>query len=423
MVDGLLIICIDIDWDKMLEGFWIRNFKSLKQVGIGTAFPQFVYVEDPASVLPFDLGATTLLTGLSGSGKSSVLDAFEFVSDCYRRGVDYACGKRGGYETIYSHGGKGTMSFGFHYRQPGESVAATYAISIGYVRNKVPYIDSELMAYRNGKESFPIAFLQNGQKTIRYLAPDGRINSSELTSIEFTDLKHLGLAALTSHPRYPVWFSLRNLFENWSTDDFHFDVTSGLDSTQFKPHENPRGYKLSQFIRYIVERFGEEAESVINRIAAGIPNLLSVLLDGTNRERLLLSFVMDGISIPIPVSHLSESTVRLFSYVLRLEEPEPAPLITFDNPESGLDRVHSWYLTELLRKFDVSADSTQLLFTSQSAELADAIHPQNVWIFGRDQSGFTVVERAADLIPPPENPNEPKNLESNWFSAMFEDRI
>ncbi|MDR1053946.1 MAG: ATP-binding protein, partial [Planctomycetaceae bacterium] len=289
----------------MLEGFWIRNFKSLKQVGIGTAFPQFVYIEDPASVLPFDLGTTTLLTGLNGSGKSSVLDAFSFVSDCYRYGVDYACGKRGGYDAIYSHGGKGVMSFGFHYRQSEESVATTYAISIGYVRNKAPYIDSELVAYRNGKESFPIAFLQNGQKTIRYLAADERISGSELTSIEFTDLKHLGLAALESHPKYPVWFSLRNLFENWSTDNFYTDTVHGLDSAQFKPHENPRGYKLSQFIRYLVEQLGDNAESVINNIAAGIPNVLSVLLDNTNRESPLLSFVMDGISIPIPITHLS----------------------------------------------------------------------------------------------------------------------
>ncbi|MDR2346261.1 MAG: AAA family ATPase [Planctomycetaceae bacterium] len=408
----------------MLEGFWIRNFKSLKQVGIGTAFSQFVYIEDPASVLPFDLGTTTLLTGVSGSGKSSVLDALSFVSDCYRHGVDYACNKRGGYDAIYSHGGKGAMSFGFHYRQEGESVAATYAISIGYIRNKAPYIDSELIAYRNGKESFPIAFLQNSQKTIRYLAPDDRISNAELTSIEFTDLKHLGLAALESHPKYPVWYSLRNLFENWSTDDFHIDTTLGLDLTQLKPHDNPRGHKLSQFISYIVEQLGDNAESVINRIAAGIPNLLSVVLDVTNRERPMLSFVMDGISIPIPISHLSEATIRLFSYVMRLEEePTPAPLITFDNPENGLDRIHFWYLTELLRKFDISAHGSQLLFTTQSADLADITHPQNVWIFSRDQAGFTIVERAADLISPSEYQNEPKNLEHNWFSSVFDDRI
>ncbi|MDR2169138.1 MAG: AAA family ATPase [Planctomycetaceae bacterium] len=407
----------------MLEGFWIRNFKSLRQVGIGTAFPQFVYVEDPVAVLPFDLGTTTLLTGLSGSGKSSVLDAFSFVSDCYRHGVDYACGKRGGYDAIYSHGGKGTMSFGFHYRQFGESVAATYAVSIGFVKNKAPYIDSELLAYRNGKESFPIAFLQNSQKTIRYLAPDERLSSSDLTSVEFTDLKHLGLAALQSHPKYPVWSSLRNLFENWSTDDFHIDAVNGLDLTQFKPHENPRGARLYQFIKYFIEKFGVDAEAEINRIVSGIPNLVSVVLDVANRNRPLLSFVMEGISIPIPVSHLSEATIRLFSYVLRLEESQPAPLITLDNPENSLDKTHCWFLAELLKKFDVATHGSQLLLTTQSAELADATHPQNVWIFGCDQAGFAVVERAADLIPPPENPNEPKNLEQNWFSSMFNDRI
>jgi predicted ATPase len=409
--------------DKMLEGFWIRNYKSLKQVGLGTAFPQFVYVEDLSAMLPYDLGTSTLITGVSGSGKSSVLDALGFISDCYSHGIDVACGKRGGYEAVYSHGGKGTMSFGFHYRHPDESAAATYAVSVGYVKNKAPYIESELIAYRNGKESFPIAFLQNGQKTIRYLASDERLGGDDLTRVEFTDLKHLGLAALESHPKYPVWSSLRHFFESWSVDDFLVDTTNGLDLTQLKPHENLRGHKLTQFIRYLIDQFSDDTESIMNQIVSGIPNLVSVLLDNTNRERPMLSFVMEGISIPIPISLLSESTIRLFSCALRLEEPNRAPLVTFDNPESGLDRMHCWYLGERFRKFDNSAIGSQLFVNTQSSQLADAMHPQNVWIFGRDQNGFTVVERAADLMLPPDDSGVPKNIEANWFSEMFEDRI
>lgn len=212
-----------------LEGFWIRNYKSMRQVGIGTCFPQFVFVDDETRFFPYQLGRTTLFAGASGTGKSTILDAFAFVSDCYLYGLDYACIKRGGYDAIHAQGAKGAISFGFQLREPGETQAATYAVSIGCTGNKIPFIESELLAYRQGKESVPVFFLQNGQKSIRYLAPDERIGTEELTRIEFTDLKHLGLAALEDHPRFPILRSVRRLFEHWVLSDFTPDPARGLD--------------------------------------------------------------------------------------------------------------------------------------------------------------------------------------------------
>ena len=90
----------------MLKGFWVRNFKSLRQVGIGTCFTRFVFINEDLDIQPYNLGPVTLFTGASGTGKSSVIDAFEFVSDCYRYGVEFACHKSGGFDAVYSQGGK-----------------------------------------------------------------------------------------------------------------------------------------------------------------------------------------------------------------------------------------------------------------------------------------------------------------------------
>jgi predicted ATPase len=403
----------------VLEGFWIRNFKSLKQVGIGTCFPKFVYVDDETKVLPYPLDSLTLLTGDVGTGKSSALDAFSFVSDCYRHGVDFACLKRGGYDAIYSRGSKGAISFGFHYRQEDELEAVTYALSIGCAKNKSPFIESELLAYQRGKESLPVFFLQNGVRSIRYLAPDERIGNLELTKIEFTDYKNLGLASLESHPKFPVLASLRNLFENWVLSDFTPDPARGLDLSLPRRHESPRGMSLSGLVRYVLERYGQESETFFQRIASQIPDVETILVDSTQIEKPRLAFKMSGLDQPIPITLLSNGTIRLFTYAILLEENDPAPLIILEEPENGFDLLYRWKLSERIHhRFDESPNR-QLMMTTHHSDFADTLYPSQVWVFEKNQEGFTVVERASDALVLQEVMEKNQPIEPRWFSEQF----
>ena len=404
----------------MLKGFWIRNFKSLRQVGIGSCFSKFVFIDDETSILPYDLGPVTLFTGTSGTGKSSAIDAFEFVSDCYRYGVEVACLKRGGFDAIYSQGSKGSLSFGFQYRQKGEADTATYAISVYRTKNKVPYIESEILTYQRGQETLPVIFLQNGaEKTIRYLVHDERLSNAELTKIEFTDHNHLGLAALESHPKYPVLASLRSLFENWTLCHFTPDPARGLDKSLNRRHESPHGFSLSGLVRYIVKHYKDNLKPLLSRVAAAIPNVEKILVDDTDPEKPLLSFHLYDRDIPIPITHLSASTIRLFTYTLLLKEEEPDQLTVIEEPENGLDREHRKKLLETLNRFEQTPplDNQQVFVNTHHPAIANGLKPSQVWVFEKDREGFTAVERASDSIlfqseADMENPQ--------WFSMHFD---
>ncbi|MDR0609516.1 MAG: AAA family ATPase [Planctomycetaceae bacterium] len=403
----------------VLEGFWIRNFKSLKQVGIGTCFPKFVYIDDETQVLPYPLDSVTLLIGNAGTGKSSALDAFSFVSDCYRHGVDFACSKRGGFDALYSHGGKGSLSFGFHYRQHEELEAVTYALSVVCTKNKVPFIESELLAYQRGKESLPIFFLQNGTRSIRYLAPDERIGNIELTKIEFTDFRNLGLASLESHPRFPVLAALRNLFENGVLSDFTPDPARGLDRSLPRRHESPRGMNLSGLIGYVLNHYGSECKNLFQRIAPLIPNVENILIDSTQTDKPLLTFKMSGSKQPVPITLLSTGTIRLLAYTILLEENDPAPLIILEEPENGLDQLHRWKLLEHIHQVVDNSQNSQLLMTTHHSDIADSLYPSQVWVFEKNQEGFTVVERASDALVIQEMMESNQPIEPSWFSKQF----
>ncbi|MCL2743326.1 MAG: AAA family ATPase [Planctomycetaceae bacterium] len=405
-----------------LEGFWIRNYKCLKQVGIGACFPQLSYIDDEETVLPYQLDAVTLFTGPCGTGKSTVLDALTFVSDILKRGLEAAVLKRGGFDTIYTSGGKGVMSFGFRYREGLESEPVTYAVSIAVSKNKVPFIESEILAYRRGKESLPVFFIQNGAKSIRFLAPDERLENDDLTKIEFTDYNHLGLAALEGHAKFPVFASLRQFFENWVYSNFTSDPSYGLSNALPRHHTSPRGTRLFNMIQYMIQRYGSEVHSFLTRIAAFLPGVRNITLDDSDTDKPLINFELEGFTQPIPITHLSDATVRLFMCILLLEEDFPAPLIAIEEPENGLDRQYCWLLTKQIKQFNDNPRGSQLFLTTHHPGIADILHPAQVWLFGRNQEGFTSVERVADEVLM-QNIGDGSELSPRWFSETFENEI
>ena len=74
-----------------IEGFRIKNFRTLKDVTLGRLWNQ--QMNNPLTPL-------TAVIGKNGVGKSTIFDAFGFLSDCLKFGVEEACDKneRGGYE-------------------------------------------------------------------------------------------------------------------------------------------------------------------------------------------------------------------------------------------------------------------------------------------------------------------------------------
>jgi len=409
----------------MLQGFWIRNFKSLRQVGIGSCYSKFVFVNiekgnEDANIEPHTLGPVTLFTGANGTGKSSAIDAFNFLSDSYRYGIDVACLKRGGFDAICSQGSKGPIAFGFHYRQPGESDTVTYALSIYCTKNRVPFVESEILAYQRTSESFPVIFLQNGaEKSIRYLAPDERLTNAELTQIEFTDHNHLGLAALASHPKFPVLASLRTLFENWTLCCFTPDPARGLDPSLPSRQESPRGVSLSGLVRYVAKHYANNLKPLLLRVAAAIPNVENILLDSTHPEKPVLLFQLKDRENPVPITHLSTATIRLFTYALLLEEESPAPLVVLEEPENGLDRTHRGMMLETLKRFETNPRNSQIFVTTHHPAIANGLHPAQVWVFEEDREGFTAVERASDSIL---FGSEAEQHEPQWFSVHFDEK-
>jgi len=93
-----------------LEGITIRNYRALREVTLGRTF-------ENKQTAP--LHRMVALIGPNGSGKSTLMDAFGFLGDCLRMGVEEACEQphRGGFERLRTRGQTGPIEFEVHYRE------------------------------------------------------------------------------------------------------------------------------------------------------------------------------------------------------------------------------------------------------------------------------------------------------------------
>ncbi len=207
-----------------IEGFMIRNYRVLKDITLGKLWN----MQQAQSLTPM-----TAVIGKNGVGKSCLFDAFGFLSDCLKNGVEEACDSRGrgGFEKIVSQGLDGPIEFVIYYKESGNARPITYELTIALDNSKRPYVQKERLRQRRKgqKHGWPFSFLilnegkgvvwkgeiegtqvDEGKEEvdlfglIESLKDAGREESKETDVVELEDKRKLGIAtlgALKQHPR------------------------------------------------------------------------------------------------------------------------------------------------------------------------------------------------------------------------------
>ena len=407
----------------LLEGFWIKNFRMLKQFAIGSCYLQFVYVDEDISRQKYELSPISVLIGRNGTGKSAVLDSFAFIDDCMQLGVEDACLKRGGYESIYSQGSSGPLSFGYNFRLTPHSKVLTYVVNIDFGIGNRPYVETELLAYRaESAESFgmPILFFQNGEKIVRHLLTGGKI-SDEMSRIERTDMRRLGVAALGELRDYPIVAEVKNFFANY----YNVSVSTENQRTFTNPSAVPanlsvRGEGIASLLRYFQKEYPTSFQGILNRIATKIPGVEMIDVDKGRQNRLTLSIKKRKFPAPFYGHQLSEGFLKYLTYYLLLEEPKPAPLVGIEEPENGLDfRFLKSYIKDV-HAATRGLGCSQFLFATHYPSLADWMEPEDVWILEPTNDGFCRVQRGSDYPIIRDMIKNEIPVGDSWFSDFYD---
>ncbi|WP_277656519.1 AAA family ATPase [Seleniivibrio woodruffii] len=421
----------------IIQGFRIVNYKSLKDVTLGKLWN----TQKKDSLTPL-----TAVIGKNGVGKSSILDALGFLSDCLKFGVEEACDLKGrtGFERIRSQGQKGAIEFQIYYKEDGNARPISYEIAIDLDSDSRPYVVKERLRQRRKGEShgWPFSFLvlNNGKGYVwksdgKMIEEDDNFDISQLENeieteesrerekIELSDKRRLGvstLGALKDHPRISKF---RSFIESWYLSYFMPDAARSLPMAGPQKHLNVHGDNIGNVVQFMARDEKKKFQIILNRIAEKIPGINKIKTEKTLDGRLLLCFNDKGFKDPFYAQQMSDGTLKVFAYLLLLEDSTPPPFICIEEPENGL---YHKLLETLAHEFREHATGkkggSQIFVTTHQPYFVDALKPEEVWILEKGSDGFSYIKRASDIELVKNLVNEGLPLGGLWYSDYLDQR-
>ena len=427
-----------------IEGFNIKNYRVLKDVTLGKLWN----MQKAQPLTPM-----TAVIGKNGVGKSSLFDAFGFLADCLKMGVEEACDTRGrgGFDRIRSQGMNSPIEFQIYYKQDVNARPITYELAIDADTTGRPYVKRERLRQRRKgqKHGWPFSFLLlnegkgvvwKGEEYGRQIDEDeadfdlieliAEIESGlqteesrETEVVELQDKRKLGivtLGALKQHPRISIF---RQFIEGWYLSYFTPDAARSLPLAGPQKHLNIHGDNLGNVVQFMEREHPKRFNSMLNRIAEKIPGIDRIDTEQSPDKRLLLRFNDKGFDDPFYAQQMSDGTLKVFAYLLLLEDPTPPPFICIEEPENGL---YHKLLETLAIEFRAHAtgrkNAPQLFITTHQPYFVDALAPDETWILEKGEDGFSSIRRASDDAIVKAMVDEGLPLGSLWYSDYLDAR-
>jgi len=404
----------------LIEGFRVQNYRALKDITIGKLWNK----QDTPPLTPL-----VAVIGKNGVGKSTLFDAFGFLSDCLAVGVEEACDlkQRGGFDRLVSAGEGGPIHFEIYYRESPGDRPITYELSISRDKSGRPFVAEERLRQRRKGQKFgrPLSFLllQSGEGQAWAGEESFEGEESGQVPVELTDRRKLGVATLGTLKSHPRIAKFRKFLESWYLSYFTPDAARSLPMAGPQKHLNVHGDNLGNVVQFMEREHKGRFQAILGQIAAKIPGVNKIDTKKTDDQRLLLRFNDRGFQDPFFAQQMSDGTLKMFAYMLLLEDPDPAPFICIEEPENGL---YHKLLETLASEFRAHAtgkrNAPQIFVTTHQPYFVDALEPKETWVLEKGRDGFSTIRRASDDTTVEAMVEQGLPLGSLWYSDYLDAR-
>lgn len=365
-----------------------------------------------------------VLVGANGTGKSTLFDVFSFLKDALSMNVGKAVAKRGGYKELASRGFSTEpieLTLQFRLEITGYERLVTYFLRIEPDKTGRAVVGREILRYKRGPNGKPYHFLdfEHGKgysitNEEDFSKPDEALRREE-QELDAPDI--LAIKGLGQFERFKAASAFRLMIENWHISDFHVSEARPSQEDGFAEHLSTRGDNLSLVASYLFEHHKARFDRVLDSMRRRVPGVSVVEPRQTEDGRLVLRFQDGSFKDPFVARHVSDGTIKMFAYLVLLNDPKPFPLLAIEEPENQL---YPELLPELAEEFrDYARQGGQVFISSHSPDFLNALTLDEIFCL-RKEAGYTRITQASkskNLVALFEAGDLPGYL---WKQGLFE---
>ena len=395
-----------------IQGFRIKNYRLLKDVALGSILAPAISTDESIAVLKqgSPLTPITVVIGRNGYGKSTLCDALGFIVHCLKSDAEQACTSRGGFDKIASEGSDRLIEFQIRYEN------LLYTLCIAADAYNAPFVFAETLSHVEhhfATTSSVNFFVKSGEGTV--LSP--RLGKTE--NIRLVDKRRLVLSTLGNLSDYPDIVAFREFLDSWYLCYFTPEAARVSSHVGQQKHLSRNGSNLANVIQYWEHEHKGRLDDMLSRVLGKILGIRKIETHQTEDGRLLLRF-FEQMEKPFYATQMSDGTLKLVAYLLLLGDPQPPPLICFEEPENGLYHRLLGAFVEEIRRHAEKSGGAQFFITTHQPYFVDALNPHEVWILDKGSDAFATVRRASDDPLVKNMVAEGMPLGALWFSEYLD---
>ncbi len=335
--------------------------------------------------------------GMNGVGKTTFFDVFGFIHDALQSNIRAALAKRGGFHEVISRGQEGDIEFELKFRPSEDEPIITYQLSICLLENKKPAIKKEVMRFRRGQTGAPWKVLEFSYgagvaadgELIKY--EDVRLADRSPQKLDSPDI--LAIKGLGQFKEFIAVSQLRRLIEDWYVSDFHIEDARSTKDAGYSERISTSGDNLALVAKYMYDNHREIFQEILKSMEKRVPGVSKVEAQETEDGRIVLRFQDGNFKDPFVSRFVSDGTIKMFTYLVLLKDPEKHALLCVEEPENQLYPNLLFELAEEFRMY--SEEEGQVFISTHSPDFLDAVRLEELYCMVKE-NGYTKIYKASE---------------------------
>lgn len=362
-----------------IESLMVTNYKVYKKIDLKNIPNMAVFI------------------GKNGVGKTTFFDIFGFLHDCLSRNVRVALQKRGGFKEVITREQSGGIEFRIKFRQSTDDPLITYELTIGLDTSGSAVVEKEILRFRRGQYGSPWKVLDFAYG--EGIAAEGNLNTysdvnlatrkkQKLDSPDILAIKGLG-----QFKEFEAVAAFRRLIEDWYVADFRIDFARERHEAGDSDRLSRTGENLSDVAKYMYENNKTKFDEILELMKVRIPGIEKVEAVETQDGYIVLRFKDGKFKDPFSAKFVSDGTIKMFTYLVLLNDPIRHALLCIEEPENQL---YPELLEELAEEFRSYAETGgQVFISTHSPDFMNAIRLDEVFCLEK-KDGYTHIYKAVD---------------------------